>query len=867
MNSQSEKFIGFTGISGVHPLPADENDDAIRKHTDAIHSRPDNLLMNTINCINAARLFDIPNNNERDSIGKTRQNKTDKSLIRTKQDRKRSPNYRTHGMSQVNKQAEARQVDKVEKIDSAASGLKYNASHARIHANSKRKRSETKSGEQERIRGNNTCKKKKLLSMADNQAHRKPLFNMSDRSVSGMKSRASINDTQSSTDWSRVIERGKEMRPKKKKVKKLDVSIERKKDTSKACIVENIALSPYSKYSLANVTARQAKSSETDNSINRSGMEDYITLQEGEQVRIKNLSNNQVSDIIGFNKEISQHAENRCHKENTRLTAININNMSQDRRLIVLTPEKLNQSIDERKINRVARQTPAETLLPIENRATGSQMNSSAQKTLERISSSAFQSSTPTKLSLKQKLIADKQKNINSSPSSKQRPLSSDKSLISKENTNDRKNVSLPIAKSDSRLPHRSTTVRRNLISQIFGEDETPIKRKSMSPKKRVEIGKNNANVTGRSSAKSLKKSESSTKKKKDNFPVKFMQLGRLIKRRDVKYFYLGAVKREQSLPAEVRIPAYNMQRSASAADIEQYVATKLRSLGLSPNDSQHSNSIIMVDNIPFVGLHGSLATVLKDADLPSAHKVRDTSKKNPHSSKIGTQSTQNTTKHYRTSTNQSNESIQKKKQTFSRIDEKPRADNNAGKDQVPCRSSSIDSVKLLSPDKDSQLKFLAMDSPMNEHEKAKDLMRRRFELDKSAGKENNFSQAKSSRTATSMPKTQQLSSESSEYIFRVKSDKKRKRRIVDDEQAVNESSNENDYSPTKFDDITMRILSRETKLDASKERSTPLNNEMIIFDSNEQDSRLRKYKRIKSTLNYDSESESSAHDMRNQKR
>jgi len=912
MNSLSEKLVGFTGLSGIHPLPTDENDDAIRTYSDAWYrSRLDISSNNQLmSIINKTELFNV-NDGERDSLHKTWQNKTDKSYTKTKQVRKRSVNRAHIGDTSQDVNKKARQVDKVKKIDSV-SGLKYIASHARIRANSKHKKNATKSGEQKEIQENNTWENS-LLTMANDQTHRKSLFNTPDRSVLNITSSTSINDRQSSADWSRVIEVGKEMRPKKRKVKKLDVSIESKKNTS--CIVENVALSPNSKYSLNEVIAHHSanekdislnlleklqnqkqnaidkdlsntkrgqqisskmkceQSSGTDNSTNCSGMEAYIMLPEGEQVRIRNLSNDQVSHIIGFNEKILQHAENQCHEKDTSFTATNQDDMSQGRKLIVLTPEKLNQSIDECNTSRAPARTPGklESLLPIEDHATESQMNSSTQRTLKRISSSAFQSSAATKSSLEQKLVANKQKSTNSSPL-KQLLLPSDKSLISKrkKNASDRKDVDSPIAKHDSQLVHRLTTARRDLNLQIFGEDQTPIKRNSMSSsKKAAEIEKNFANIFVKSPAKSLKKSstKTSTKNREHELLVKFMQLGTLIKRRDVKYFYSGRVKHEQSLPAEVRVvPVHNMQRSVSGA--ERHMATKLRNLALSPNDSQHSNNIIMVDNAFSMGLHENLAIPLKNADLPSAYKVPDASisKKNInlHPNQIKTQLIE----HYQTSTDQSNKSIREKKETSSRIHQRPRADNNASKDQTS-RASSTGSIKLLSSDKDSQLKLPMIDSPMNEHEELVNLTQRQFEFDKSAAKENSFSEAKSLRTATCTPSTsQQPSSESSEYIF--KSDKKRKRRIVDEEQSVNELSNESNSSA-----ITIKLneydsgLSEDAKLDTNRKCSTPhsQNNEEIALDSNEQDSRLKKYKRIIPNINYDSESGSSAHDMRNQKR
>ncbi|EZA62063.1 Breast cancer type 1 susceptibility protein-like protein [Ooceraea biroi] len=826
-------------------------------------------------------------------VDKTHQNKTDESHTRTRRVRQRSADYTAHidDTSQVDKEAETRQPGKVGKIDSAVSGLKYNASHARVRAKfaNKRKRNATKSDEQEEIPGDNSQR-----SSSSTTANRRSLRSDTlDRSIAlNRMSTSAGSDRQYSaeTDWSRVIELGKEMRPKRRKLKKLDVSIEKKKNPPR--IIENVALTPRNRINLiedaachtngketsvSNLleesnsreqadkdlsgaklspeTSGEMKSREFNTSLsNRSAMEasSYITLEEGRQVRIINLNNDQVSNIIGFDRveETSPRTENQRGENATVAKCRN----DSPHRLTVLTPEKLNQSVDEDKISRSVTRTPAgklESSLPAGDRTPGSRMNSSAQKTSEKISSPEFQSPIHGRLSLRRKVIIGDHKSTDLSPL---KQLSSNKSPINRhvEDTSD----SSPVAEDDARLSSRLTTARRDLTSQIFS-DQVPIRR--VSSKKAVEI-KDNANVS-----------------------VKFMKLGTLTKRRNVKYFYLGSTKREQSFPAKVGVTPvctcnnwnYNMQQSVNRSESEQHQVTiESHSVTRSSNNSQHD--ITVIENVR------SVQSALKDAEQSSIHKVSNVStpRKNidSHSNQKKITDPARSIERSSNLTNQSNESVQETCQMSSQIyHKKPCVDNNTTRiDQKISHTfpGTTNSIKLLSPDKDSQLKYLAIDSPMSERRRPMGSTRRQFEHDKSATKENNFSEAKSLRSAT--PGTQEPTSESSEFTFQFRSDKKRKRikRISDEEEFTDEATDKIDISISSDDDDQRTIKLDEykklsAKLDGKKRRlSSPhdQNDQVIVLDSNKQDKRVRKYKRIIPTSS-GTESESPTHNVRNQKR
>lgn len=243
---------------------------------------------------------------------------------------------------------------------------------------------------------------------------------------------------------------------------------------------------------------------------------------------------------------------------------------------------------------------------------------------------------------------------------------------------------------------------------------------------------------------------------------MKFIQLGTLIRQRNVKYFYLGPTKREILMPAEVPVTSvYNMEQSVSKTDIDQYKSEMY--IAFDPwNESQNSNNqknIIMVENIRFVNNSNSNQTVSKEFPvvLP-IHKALATSASNTDSHLNRKNSATNVHSSENQQLDKSIENIAKESDVRS-LHKVSRADNSAIHGKIshiyPGKSNSI---KLLSLDKDSQLKFLEMDSPMTEREKL-----RRASSIKSAIKGNNFPTMESSRLATStLGKTQERFIESS---------------------------------------------------------------------------------------------------------
>lgn len=885
--SQSE----FSGLSGVHPLPADEAGDMpdVKCRT-WLHTLPDHLPTIT--------------NAEGEPVVETSEDRADKSRTRTRQVRKRSANYTAAradaATSQLNKETEARQLGKVGKIDSAASGLKYVASHGRIRANAanKRKRNARRSEERERqeIRENGS-RKSSSLTMADDEGRSR------ERSISGATSTSAANDLQSSADtnWSRVIEVGKEMRPKRRKAKKLDVSIERKKDALR--IVEDVKLSQRSKYvviednlcrvskknetGVSNLSEKpksgehvaidkdlsdatltpelptgadnQEQSFKSDNLMNLASTgAGYVMLEEGKPMRIKNLNTDQMNRIIGLDGVGGATSEDQRREENVNVTPRRRNDPLQlQHRLTVLTPEKLNQFVDEREANRTVMQTPSGKLpgssLPVGHSTPGPRASNNAQKTWEKISPE-FQSPVPGRLSLRRRL--GDHRSVDS-------PLTLPTSDCSPSSRHE------GTSKNDTQLSHRLAAARRDLSSQILDEDQTSIKRDTVAMRKKTIVKNNPASVCAGSSG----TTSSSIKSGSCGFSVRFMQLGTLIRRqRNVKYVYLDATKRQQSLPAEVQVISVpNMQQSISRSEIE---LQKSRSIAPSSNYSHHSNStdVTVIENVPSAEPHGSSVRASNDTEPPSRCKLPKTATPKNDRKKVAIDRASNLT-------NPSNESIQKKCQRYSRTHQRSRVDDDTkrirqGSRIVPGTASSI---KLLSPDKDSQLRFLAIDSPTSEREQLANSTRRQLEHGEPAIKETNFSERKSLRCcAAPTPGSQEAFSESSESAFRIGSARKRKRtnRISDEEQFAKESGDQSDNSMHSDDDQrTIKLADFDSfAKDANEKRHSTishdhLNDDVIDLVANEQDVHRRKYKRIMAISNSDTESESQTDSGKNKKR
>ncbi|XP_071554599.1 uncharacterized protein [Temnothorax nylanderi] len=774
-----------TSSSSSRAFSGDENDNAIRNPPEFkgirtwLHSFPDNLNTNDLIAKNEiledeARPMNpiSDDNDESNETGEVSHDGIDASR-RSNQDRKRSTDCSKRidedgALSQVTKGA--RQIGEVIEIDSAASGLKYKASHARIRA--KESREEAARLKSETVNQGNS---------SSTTAH--------DRIAATSQSATNTSTTteQSTANWSSVIEFGKEMkRATKRKVKKLNVSTEKNKNVPR--IVENIKLSPNSKYDSSRIVTTFNKSEkEADQrgqmELHEKNMTDsskssypsmstsYITLEEGRQVRIMNLNNDQMSKIIG----VENAAEESQNAADLSLTP--------QKRLTVLTPEKLNESIHEtvRDVSQTsAGSFRSSSCLPAEKRTPGPRETSNVQGT----SSGAVspQSSTPNKsrLSLRRKLVTSDNKSHDSPPLS-QLPLLY---RIDKHREDIGKSVNSPVS-MDGELFDRLKVVRRDLNFKITNQ--------------------------GRRS------------------PVKFIQLGTLIRRRNVKYLFLGGTKHEQLIPAEVGVtPVYNMQQSASRSEVHVDIS-------FNPwNNSQNSSNNSVVKNIYLENNANSNQAVLKE--FPAAS--------NP----------------------QSDKSIEKVAEESARsLHKVSRADKSAIHRTIShTHPGTSKSIKLLSPDKDSQLKFLEIDSPMSEHEKL-----RRLYPSKSAIKGNNFSEMKSSHLAAST-----LDKAQEPFIESLCKKKKRMRCASDREIFVDGSSDGNDDSNDSVSSRTTIKLDRGSKLskktrssrlDANKKRrlSSPDDQDVEVISSTSEEQDVPE-KKLKTSS---SDTESATHVTKNLKR
>ncbi|XP_024873681.1 uncharacterized protein LOC112455764 isoform X1 [Temnothorax curvispinosus] len=746
-------------------------------------------------------------NDESDETGEVSHDGIDASR-RSNQDRKRSTDCpkridEDSALSQVTKGA--RQIGEVIEIDSDASELKYKASHARIWAKERREqaaRLESKDIEETVNQGNSSS----------TTAH--------DRIAATSQSATNTSTTteQSTANWSRVIEFGKEMkRARKRKVKKLNVSTEKNKNVPR--IVENIKLSPGSKYDSSRIVTTLNKSEkEADQKgqmeLHEKNMTDsskssypsmstsYITLEEGRKIHIMNLNNDQMSKIIGIEKAAE---ESQDPAQDLSLTP--------QKRLTVLTPEKLNESIHETAsdVSQTAGSFRNSSCLPAEKQTPG------PRETSKGTSSDAVspQSSTPNKsrLSLRRKLMTSDNKSHDSPPLS-QLPLSYRISVDKHgEDIGNRKSVSSPVS-MDGKLFDRLKVVRRDLNRDF-------------------------------------------------PYPVKFMQLGTLIRRRNVQYLFLGGTKHERLIPAEVGVtPVYNMQQSASRSEAHVDIS-------FNPwNNSQNSSNNSVVKNIYLENNANSNQAVLKE--FPAASSIcqasaTSTPKKDADSHLNREES--GTVVRSSSANQQLDKSIEEVAEESARsLHKVSRADKSAIHRTIShTYPGTSKSIKLLSPDKDSQLKFLEIDSPMSEHEK----LRRALCPSKSAIKGNNFSEMKSSHLAAST-----LDKAQEPFIESLCKKKKRMRCASDREMFVDGSSDGNDDSNDSVSSrITIKLdrgskLSKKTRssrLDANKKRrlSSPDDQDVEVISSTfeEQDVPEKKLK----TSN--SDTESTTHVTKNLKR
>lgn len=799
-------------------LPADEtfsrSDVKVRTW---LHYLPDNVTENNASLIsNKDNILDAT-----DEI-----HKNDKSS-RLSRRKKQITDCTDHiDTSRMSKDARTKQFDEVINIDSATtSKLKYKMTHARVHAKI-HKEDASKSDIEETNDRNN--------SSTENDQTRQPIND----SISNASAIASC-----STDWTRMIEFGKETkRGKRRKMKKLNVSTEKNKELPR--IIENVALSQNKKYDLAKIavdhnmskkensrkqdaidqslsnakvitskasnktdTHKQKESAKNKTNNSSASLTNpspetplYVMLEEqGKRIPIINLNSKQVSNIVDIenvNKD-SQASQNRCKEEDVEMISEDYDSLlSSPKRL---TLKKFNKSVNEHveKIRDITQTSVnnSESLSPFitaKNRTPEPEENNSIRKTLGEVASFQAPQSPISKirLSLKRKLGIDDNKRTGSPPLS---------------------HISLI-----ERLSTKKDMDRTNVDSSI---------------------SKNNL--------------------------VKFFQMGSMIRRRNVKYFYSSTTKREQSMPAQIQNTSVcNMQQSISKSEMKQSIGNVSCNLLRIPdrsNEPQDMIDITMMKDIGFV-----IQAVSKDAKLPTASPHRKVSAISTPKKDIDHHLNRKKTATIEDTTEKSAQSVH----------ETPRADDSTIQGISRVHSRTLNSIKLLSPDKDSQLKFLAIDSPMSEHGESRraSSTRQQSELEKPVHTEgNNFSTMKNSHFAASTSKAQ-------ERLSIENSDKKRKRmgytgdkELFDDggNDDSNDSASDNDRRRIKLDRYNKSSKNIGSSLEGANKKRSSFSNaiEVILLDSEKQDTRARKFKRVLPISISDTESESTEHIAKNWKR
>ncbi|XP_029177306.1 breast cancer type 1 susceptibility protein homolog [Nylanderia fulva] len=794
-----------------------------------LHHLPDDIIENNDNLIsNRDNILDAT-----DEIHNDKDNKGN----RPSRLKKQSTDCTDHidedtDASRISKNARAEQFDEVKKTNSAkTSKLKYKMTHARIRAKT-HKDDASKSSVEETNDQNNLSS-----TAANDQMHQ-----MTNDSISN-----AVTLPSSSTDWTHIIEFGKETkRGRKRKMKKLNVSIEKNKDPPR--IIENVALSQSKKYDLAKIAVNSSMSKEKnsqkqdaiDKNLDSSNAEirsfsetdihkksaergakneanDSTALftnspetplfvmleEEGKRIPIINLTNNQVSNIVGaknVNKDF-QASQNRCHEEDVEMTSEDYNLLpSSSKRL---TPKKFNKSINKHmeKIRDITQASVNDfenlsSFVTAENQTPEPEENNSIRKTLGEAASFQVPQSpiSKTRLSLKRKPGIGDNKKTDSPPLSN--TLLAERLAIITKDMDDRRNVDFSISKDSV---------------------------------------------------------------------VKFLQMGTMIRRRNVKYFSFSAVKREQSMPAQMQnTSVYNMQQSISKSEMKQCIGNMSCNLVGIPdrsNEPQDMIDIIMMEDIGSV-----IQAVSKDAKLPTASPRRKVLATSTPKKDIDHHLNRKKTTTIEDATEKSAESVHKT----------PSIDNSAIQGISRVHSRALNSIKLLSPDKDSQLKFLAIDSPMSEHGESRRAnstrQRQQSELEELVHtKGNNFSTMKNSHFAASTSKLQEP--------FVENSDKKRERmRYTSDKELFkddgnddsSDSASDSDRRRIKLDGHNRSFKNIRSSLEgANKKRHSSSSNvtEVIPLDCEEQHTPKRKFKRVLSTSISDTELESAEHVVKTLKR
>lgn len=808
--------------------------------------------------------------------------------------------------SQVNKDTRTKESDRKKKIGSSHE-LKYAAIHAKVHAKNQKKSMDAITDIEKTNDGDDLSTTTNDQSLQVNSANN--------------STNISVTDKQSSVDatWSRVIEVGKEMRGKKKKKKKLDVTIEKTKKLPK--IIENIIIKPSDKDNLPEPLSRKTSNKEADvsnllqesndssqnvidKSLNVSNAKlkistsktkdrrqktsftknndnsisevnchvpEYTMLGEDERVCLKNMSNHQMNDIIGlenFEKESLFGHTNVSNENSEKITMKRCG--SPRKRLVIPTPKKFNESINESE----------SSALSVENQIPKTPVNNNARKISGEISSHP-QSSMPNKpkLSLRRNLSFNE----------KDKLPTSYLSVVNASFPHDRKkDTDSPMSKSDSSLNHRLTSVKRDLSLQIDNQTDQTMTAANTFSRTMAKCNENDPEIVRRNKKLAAectsKKSQSRCQisKDKNKCLVRFIQMGTLLRRqKNVKYRYIGKTKRERSMPAEIPV---NTVCNTQQTEMEQDIRCRSCNSVMFSNSSHESSREADVIAKNICSMYNSIANssaVLKDAGLsaelpPCDVSANSTLKGNTTQDLIATLESPPIKRQLNKSTSDTD--------SMPLLDEISHTNRNAIHKQISSNHSRTASgIKLLSPDKDSQLKFLSVDSPMSQHKKSKlaSLMQQQYVLRKSPTKENNLPEVKSSQ----FTEDKISSATSSIFVPKFQSGKKRKRRINSDQESIqNSSTSKNDESSYSSDesehtiklDICKKSKSDNIIIDSSS-TSSNTDRKLNLSSSHNANTKVthlnstekKKFKRIiySSSSESDAESDAKRYNMKNYKR
>lgn len=640
-----------------------------------------------------------------------------------------------------------------------------------------------------------------------------------------------------------------------------------------------------------------------------------VTLTDDDQLRIRNLNSEQMREIIGFqgyppqkqtddanvpgrNRHLLEKMEqDEESEEDTGNMTKEFSSPSHRQRLIILTPEKLNESALQRKANRdggtptsatkIANSTscsPAENPAPPVNNST--ERNTMLTPGKEAVVPLLRLETPKPRLSLKRTL-----KPLES-------PLFSEVSLMERLLSNERhaksskghRTVDSSVSKDGPSID-KVASVRRDLGSHIVGENRPPTVQPTTAAtacsKNTLAFESNDGNVgeivrqDGRPSVEPTESRDTGNRAPEDRgcgfIPIKFTQLGTMIRRRRVKYYYRGATKREQRFPASVRtLSVYNMQQSISNSEIQRRAGNMSpRSFMLSPINDTQDTIVTVLENVHAdKSVANPDVTVLETTRPTLSIPASSTPKKNANRARnLDCAETTNAT---------NRPSIAEKTPPSPRT---PRTDQNATQNRS---SHTANSIKLLSPDKDSQLQFLTIDSPVTQYSRpASSTLLIQSQLQEGGNsafvKDNNLAETRDSQRVAN---TRGLSSDN--YSLQKAKKRKRARAIATSNETfdrgsdVDHDSNDsavsvNSRSSMIQDDMCNKEIHKSpdkkthksqdetsSHKKAGKKRrlssSHDPDNEVIFSDLNERaKTREKKFKRIISISDSDTESESSA--------